>query len=121
MHPLLGTLAPLESVQGSRSPCSRASGGGAQAQTNGGETVFFLAKCMLGANTVLWSEERLVGVGEKWIADSSAFLHRIHSADLLSGVRLCDDKVRIGGNHLIDVAGYGTLTVLCSGDLTVKL
>ena len=83
--------------------------------------MFFLAKCMLGANTVLWSEERLVGVGEKWIADSSAFLHRIHSADLLSGVRLCDDKVRIGGNHLIDVAGYGTLTVLCSGDLTVKL
>ncbi|CAM9153268.1 unnamed protein product [Laminaria digitata] len=43
------------------------------------------------------------------------------SADLLSDVRLCDDKVRICDNHLIDVVGYGTLTVVFPGDLTVKL
>ena len=32
-----------------------------------------------------------------------------------------DDKVRIGDNHMIDVVGYGTLTVVFPGDLTVKL
>ena len=42
------------------------------------------------------------------------------SADLLSDVRLCDDKVRIGDNHMIYV-GYSTLTVVFPGDLTVKL
>ncbi|CAN0405461.1 unnamed protein product [Laminaria digitata] len=44
-----------------------------------------------------------------------------HSADFWSDVRLCDDKVRIGDNHLIDVVGYGTLTAVFPGDLTVKL
>ena len=44
-----------------------------------------------------------------------------HSADQLSDVRLCNDKVRIGENHLIDVGGYGTLTVVFPGDLTVEL
>ena len=32
-----------------------------------------------------------------------------------------DDKVRIGDNHMIDVVGYGTLTVVFPGDLNVKL
>ena len=44
-----------------------------------------------------------------------------HSAGLLSDVRLGDDKVRVGDNHLIDVVGYGTLTVVFPGDLTVKV
>ena len=44
-----------------------------------------------------------------------------HSAHLLSDVRLCDDKVTIGDNHLIDVVGYGTLTVVFPRDLTVNL
>ncbi|CAM9259353.1 unnamed protein product, partial [Laminaria digitata] len=55
------------------------------------------------------------------MADSGASFHMTRSADLLSDVRLCDDKVRIGTNHLIDVVGYGTLTVVCPGDLTVNL
>ena len=44
-----------------------------------------------------------------------------HSGDLLSDVRLGDDKVRVGDNHLIDVVGYEKLTVVLPGDLTVKL
>ena len=44
-----------------------------------------------------------------------------HSADLLSDVQLCDDdNVRIGGNPVIDVMGYDTLTVVFPGYLTVK-
>ena len=43
----------------------------------------------------------------KWIADSGASFHMTHSADLLGDVRLGDDKVRVGDNHLIDVA-WGT-------------
>ena len=44
-----------------------------------------------------------------------------HSADPLSDVRLRNHKIRIGDNHLIDGVGYGTLTVVFPGDLTVKL
>ena len=69
--------------------------------------------------------ERREGLTEsfacKWIADSGASFHMTHSADQLSDVRLCDGKVRIGGNYLFDVVGYGTLTILIPGDLTVKL
>ena len=48
--------------------------------------------------------------------------HIIHSADLLSDVRLCGDKVRTRDNHLVDKVGYGTLTAVVSpGGLTGKL
>ena len=97
------------------------SGGGAIGQNNGGETVCCLAKCMLGSNDDTHNEERSDYVSEKWIADSGASFHMTHSAGLLSDVRLGDDKVRVGDNHLIDVVGYGTLTVVFPGDLTVKL
>lgn len=39
----------------------------------------------------------------------------------MSNVRLCDDKVWVGDDHLIGVMGYGTLTVVLSGDMAVKL
>ncbi|CAN0295766.1 unnamed protein product, partial [Laminaria digitata] len=97
------------------------SGGGSQGQDNGGETVCCLAKCMLGATDNSYTQERSDGTSEKWIADSGASFHMTHSADFLSDVRLCDDKVRIGDNHLIDVVDYGTLTAVFPGDLTVKL
>ena len=81
-----------------------------------------LAKCTLGTNTdSCSSEERSGGVGEKWIADSGTSFHMTHSYSLLSDVRLCDDKVGIGDNHLIDVVGYGTVTLVLRGDLPVKL
>ena len=76
---------------------------------------------MLGTNDDSSNEERSEDMGEKRTADSSASFHITQSADLLSDVRLCDDKVRIGDNHLIDIVGYGTLTVVFPGGLTVKL
>ena len=76
---------------------------------------------MLGTSDYLCNEELGDCIGEKWIADSGASFHITHSAYLLSDVRLCDDKVRIGDNHLVDVVGYGTLTIVFPGDLTVKL
>ena len=92
-----------------------------QAQNNGGETVCCLAKFMLGTNDDPCNEERSDYIGEKWIADSGASFHITHSADLSSDVRLGDDQVRVGDNHPIDVVGCGTLTVVFSVDLTVKL
>ena len=59
------------------------------------------------------SESITESLAENWIADSGASFHMTHLADLLSDVRLCDDKVRIGDNHLIDVVGCGTRTVRC--------
>ena len=76
---------------------------------------------MLGTNDDRHNKERSDFIGEKWIADSGSSFLMTHSADLLSDVRLGDDKVRVGDNHLIDVVGYGTLTVVFPGDLIVKL
>ena len=53
--------------------------------------------------------------------DSGTSFHVTRSADQSSDVRLCNDKIRINDNHLIDVVGYGTLTVVYSGHLAVKL
>ena len=80
-----------------------------------------LATCALGTNDDSGSEERSEDIDEKWTADSRESFHITHSADILSDVRLYDDKVRIGDDHLIDTVGYGTLTVVFPGDLTVKL
>ena len=82
------------------------SAGGARGQSNGGETVCCLAKFMLGTNDDPCNQERSDYIGEKWIADSGASFHSTRSSDFLSDVRLGDDKVRVGDNHLIDVVGY---------------
>ena len=83
-----------------------------QAKNNGGEIVCCLAKCVLGTDDDTHNEERSDFIGEKWIADSGASFHMTHLADLLSDVRLGNDKVRGGDGHLIEVVGYGTLTVV---------
>ena len=80
-----------------------------------------LATCALGTNDDSGSEERSEDIDEKWTADSRESFHITHSADILSDVRLYDDKVRIGDDHLIDTVGYGTLTVVFPRYLTVKL
>ena len=67
------------------------------------------------------NEERSDYIGDNWIADSGASFHMTHSADLLSYVRLGDDMVIVGDNNIIDGVGYGTLTVVFPGNLTVKL
>ena len=120
IHPLLGTRAPLESVHGSHpSPApEQTTGGGAQGQNHGDETVCcLLAKYMVCTSTDSCSEERSGGLGEKWIADSGASFHMMtHSADILRGVRLCDGvNVRIGDNSLVDEVGYGAPTVVLPG------
>ena len=76
---------------------------------------------MLGTNDDPCNEERSDYVGEKWIADSGASFQMTHSPDLLSDVRLGDDRVRVGDNHLIGMMGYATLTVVFPRDLIVKL
>ena len=67
------------------------------------------------------SESMTESLAEERIAGSGASFHMTHSADLLSDVRLSDDKGRICDNHLIDVVGYGTRTVVFPGDLNVEL
>ena len=83
-----------------------------------------LANDMASTSDNSRAEERSGGstksLAERWIADSGASFHTTRSADLLSDVRLCDDKVRIGNNRLIDVVGNGTLTVVFPGDPTVN-
>ena len=102
----------------------RTSDGRAQGQNNSGETVCCLANVMLSCSDDSCAVERRDSLtqsfAEKWIADSGASFHMAHSADQLRDVRLCNDKVRLGDNHLIDVVGYGTLTVVFPGDLIVK-
>ena len=58
---------------------------------------------------------------EKCISDSGDSFRTTHSDGLSSNVRLCDDMVRIEDNHQFDVVGYGTVTVVFLGNLTVEL
>ena len=101
------------------------SDGCAQGQNNSGETVSCLANAMLNGSddscAVKCRDSLTESFAEKWIADSGVSFHTTHSADQLSDIRLCNDKVRIGDNDLIGVVGYGRLTVVFPGDLTVKL
>ena len=82
----------------------------AQGQNNIGETVCCLANAMLNGSddscAVGRRDSLTESFAEKWIADSGTLFHMTHSADQLSDLRLCNDKVRIGDNHLIGVVGY---------------
>ena len=99
--------------------------GRAQGQNKNGETVCCLANAVLSGSDDSCAVARRYclteSLAEKRIVDSGASFHMVHSADQLSDPRLCNDKVKIGDNHLINVVGYGTLTVVFTGDLTVKL
>ena len=119
MHSLPGARAPLQRVQGTHTPCSRADIWRRCARPE--KRLCCLAKCILGTNDDSGIEERSEDKGEKWIADSGVSFHITNSADLLSDVRLCDDKVSIGDKRLIDVVAYDTLTDVFPRYLTVKL
>ena len=58
---------------------------------------------------------------DKWGVDSGATYHMTRSADMMHDTRPTKDKVRIGDSRMIDIVGYGTLTVVFPGNLTVKL
>lgn len=60
-------------------------------------------------------------MSETWIANGGGSVHLTRSADLSSNVGLCEDKVRIGDENRIDIVGYGTLTVVFPGQLTVNM
>ena len=101
----------------------RTSDGRAQGQNKSGACC--LANAMLSGSDDSCSVERKDILTEsfagKWIADSGPSFHVTLSADPLNDVPLCNDKVGIGGNHLIDVIGYGTLTVVFPANLAVIL
>ena len=40
---------------------------------------------------------------------------------MMHDMRPTNDKVRMGDSRMIDIMGYGTLTVVFLGNLTVKL
>ena len=45
----------------------------------------------------------------------------IRSAYIICNIRTTNDKVRVGESHMIDVVGYGTLTVVFPGSLRVRM
>ena len=67
---------------------------------------------MLGKRDAVREREQGTDGTEKWIADSGATFHMTRSADLPRDVQPSEDKVKIGNDTLIDVEGYGSLTVV---------
>lgn len=101
----------------------RISGRRTLAQNNSGDTVWSLVNAMFSRSVDSCAEERsesLAYAGEI-MRYSCALFHMDRSANMLSDVRMCDGNVRISGNHLIDVVGYGIPTVLSPGDMTGTL
>ena len=67
---------------------------------------------MLGERDAVGEREQGTDGTENWIADSGATFHMTRSAGLLRDVQPSEDKVRIGNDTLVDVEGYGSLTVV---------
>ncbi|CAN0006538.1 unnamed protein product, partial [Laminaria digitata] len=57
---------------------------------------------------------------DKWVAGSGATYHMTRSADMMRDIRPTIDKVTTGDSRMIDIVGYGTLTVVFPGNLSVK-
>ena len=58
---------------------------------------------------------------EKWRADSGATYHMTRSPEFLTDIRSSDDKVRVGGNRLLAVEYYGSLTVVLGDSGIIEL
>ena len=82
-----------------------------KSQNGSGENIGCLAIGMLGKRDAVRGREQGTDGTEKWIADSGATFHMTRSADLLRDVQPSEDKVKIGNDTVVDVEGYGSLTV----------
>ena len=67
---------------------------------------------MLGERDAVGKREQGTDGTEKYIADSGATFHITRPADLLREMQPTEDKVNIGNDTLVDVEGYGSLTVV---------
>ena len=83
-----------------------------KSQKGSGDIVGCLAIGMLGRRDAVGDHEKGKNDAAKWIADSGATFHMTGSADLLREVQTSENKVKVGIDTLIDVGGYGSLTVI---------
>ena len=83
-----------------------------KSQNGSGEILGCLAIGMLGERDAVGEREQGTDGTEKWIADSGATFHMTRSVDLPRDVQPSEDKVRIGNDTLVNVEGYGSLTVV---------
>ena len=88
---------------------------------NSSENACCLASVLLETSVSLCKEGPSKKTADKWVADSGATYNITRSADMMHGMRPTNDKVGIGDSRTIDIVGYGTLTVVFPGNLTVKL
>ena len=90
-------------------------------QNKASEKVCCLASVLLGTSVGLSKDNPSKNTAETWVADSGATYHMTRSTDTMHDIRPTHDKVRIGDSRMIDIVGYGTLTVVFPWNLTVKL
>ena len=83
-----------------------------KSKNSSGDITGCLAIAMLGERDAVGGREQGTDRSVKWIADSGATFYMTRSADLLRDVQPSEDKVRIGNDTLVDVKGYGSLTVV---------
>ena len=94
---------------------------GTNGQTKAGDNVCCLASVLLGTSVGSSKETLAQNTAEKWVTDNGATFHMTRSADMMYDIRPMNDKVRIGDSRMIAIVGYGKLTVVFPGNLTVKL
>ena len=90
-------------------------------QNNARENVRCLASVLLRTSVGSSKENPTKNTAEKWVADSGSTYHMTRSIDMMHDIRPTPDKVRNGDSRMIDIVGYGTLTVVFPWNLTVKL
>ena len=103
---ILGARSSVVQLHRARHPCRE------EVANGSGEIIGCLAIGMLGERDTVGEREQGMDGTEKWIADSGVTLQMTRSADLLRDMQPSEDKARIGNDTLVDVEGYGSLTVV---------
>ena len=91
-------------------------------QISNGDNACCLANVLLETSVDSFNKEPInrENTPRKWGPDSGATCHMIRSADMMHDVQPTNDKVRVEDHRTIDIVGYGTLSVVFPGNLTVK-
>ena len=81
---------------------------GTKGRNKASENVCCLASVLLGTSKLNSSKI----TAAKWVADSGVTYRMTRSADIMHDIRPSSDKDRICDNGMIDIVGYGLLTVV---------
>lgn len=90
-------------------------------RSRGRDKLCSLSSVLLRMSICSCEEDPIESTEDSGAADSGATYRMARSAGILRTIRPTNDEVGIGDSLVIRILGYGTLTIVLPGNLTVKL